>query len=213
MRSKVLFFLSFLALGWLRADEVADIRRLLEASPDRPALYDRLGLALVRAGDMSNAEAAFRKSVKLDRAYGRGWYNLGVLEVVRGRQEDALHHWILAVTMDTNDAWAWMNLGNLFNLRNDPLMAERYYVRAWALAPKDPDLLSNMGVLALKRGDAEKAVRLLEEAYALKPDEDILFNLAVALAKAGRRERLQELRPVLSGGRHEADLLRLWREE
>jgi Flp pilus assembly protein TadD len=205
-------FLCLQGTAWAVAG-VEECKALIEAYPDSPMLYDRLGTALVNAGDLTNAEVAFQKAIKLDRTYGRSWYNLGVLKMSLGDQDSAIGYFILAATVDTNDSASLVNLGSLYSLRNDLPMATRYYQRARGLAPNDPELLNNLGLLALKERNYPGAVSLLEEAFRQKQDEDIRFNLAVALSYTDGKARIRELYPFVSPEtRHYSDVLRLLRD-
>ncbi len=90
-------------------------------------------------------------------------------------------------------------------------LAQRQYPEALAgfralvaRRPEDARLWNNLGAALLISGDPGAACPALERAAALAPGAaDLAFNLAQALAAAGRREearrRLDQLLPTLQG--------------
>jgi len=169
----------------------------LNTNPDNVAVYDQLGVLYARQNDLTNAERYFKKAVKIDRLYSRGYFNLGVLKMNLGDYNAAIENFITAVTFATDDVASLMNLGNIYNIRNDSVNAFYYYKKAFAMDMNDADLQNNLGVIAIKQKNYSEAVLFLARAWATGKDEDIKLNLAVAYYYLGEKGKIRELYPVL----------------
>jgi tetratricopeptide (TPR) repeat protein len=196
----VLFASAFLAVAAAQAQEptVEMCLEHLKANPDAVGVYDQLGILYARRNDLTNAERYFRKAVKVDRLYSRGYFNLGVLKLNTGDYNAAMENFITAVTFATDDVQSLINLGNIYNIRNDLNNAFYYYQKAFSLNMNDPDLQNNLGVLALKHKNYPEAVGFLSHAWQASKDEDIQLNLATAYYYSGDKAKLRELYPVVS---------------
>jgi protein O-GlcNAc transferase len=99
-----------------------------------------------------------------------------------------------AVHLLPNYAEAWSELGGMRRLDLDNAGAIGALQRAVALKPDDALAQYRLGQLYLQDGHAFKAVEHLKQALFYAPnDRATLYNLMLALRKAGR---LEEARPI-----------------
>ncbi len=88
-----------------------------------------------------------------------------------------------------NDANVLNNLAWFYARLEDP-RALQVAERAYNLDPENGHIADTLGWLLVQKGDLERARQLLEQAARQQPDKpEIRYHLAVALAKAGARDR------------------------
>ena len=68
-------------------DEAA--RKSANQAPERPRALVVLGTLAARRGDLTGAEAFFRRAIGVDSSCGSAWLSLGILVWGQGKQEDA----------------------------------------------------------------------------------------------------------------------------
>jgi predicted CXXCH cytochrome family protein len=72
------------------AEAGAEYRRAAELASEDYMLSMNAALAFAEAGNLTDAESAFRIAVKRNPAFDRAWYNLGLLLAQTGRQPEAV---------------------------------------------------------------------------------------------------------------------------
>ncbi len=143
----------------------------------------------METGDVSLAEACFRKAVKIVPDFAEAYANLALVLDKQGITEAA--EVCYRRSMELNPAYSetHLNLGVLLAKKKRFNEAEVAYRRAIALRPHSPVGWSNLGVLyaCMKReGEAEQCYRTamaLDESYATAR-----FNLSYLLLRQGRFE-------------------------
>ncbi len=142
----------------------------------------------------------FRRALQVTRGNWVAEYNLGAVLAARGATEEAVAHYLNALTMRPASAAAHNNLANLLLQRGEAAGALTHYLEAMRLNRIDP-LPRYNAALALERleryGEAEALYR---EALRLRPDyAEARENLALLLRQAGRKAEaltiLQEAAP------------------
>lgn len=103
---------------WDEAQAVLD--RLVEAFPQRPEPYNKLGVLYAERQRLDEAEGCFREALARDRHYVPALTNLGNLLLERGRPAEALAYYAEALQIDPdypplhrNLAVAYRRLGDL----------------------------------------------------------------------------------------------------
>jgi Tfp pilus assembly protein PilF len=127
----------------------------------------------------------------------------------------AMAQYEAVVAIDPNNVVALNNLAFAAGRVGDP-RAITYAERAATLAPRNAAVLDTFGTLLIAKGDADKGLEYLARASALAPGRnDIRFNYAKALAKAGQKdaartelERLQAVKDDFPGKAEIPELLR-----
>src|ERR1035437_9105772 len=128
-------------IGWMlsaplsRADEgrLWRYRDLARASARETLNY---GLALLRAGDMTEGIAQLVKAQKLDPKLPHTWFNLGTAFKRQAEFERALAQFQQMARLAPNDPTTHYQLGALHKLANDLAAAAREFERARELNPR-----------------------------------------------------------------------------
>jgi Flp pilus assembly protein TadD len=95
---------------------VADMERFSSAYPGLAGPLLNLGLARVRAGDESGAEALFQQATTVCARCGAPWNELGVLRRQQGRFTDAEQAYLRAIELEAGFAPTYYNLAMLYEL-------------------------------------------------------------------------------------------------
>jgi putative PEP-CTERM system TPR-repeat lipoprotein len=126
------------------------------------------------------------------RALAEGYLRSGNLTAARATYEQI-------VKVQGEDAAILNNLANILARQKDPKALE-YAERAYKLAPNSPAAQDTFGWLLVEQGQLDNGLRHLRDARLRDPaNPEIRYHLAVALAKAGRKdEARRELEPALA---------------
>ena len=119
------------------------------AKPEDPRLHVFRALGLHRFGHFDASKAELELALKLDATNSQAWYNLGLVEVSRGRIDAALAAFEQALTHNSRDVLALNNLAFLHLTRKkDPHKARFYIDKALAISPTQPLVLANQALIA-----------------------------------------------------------------
>jgi type IV pilus biogenesis/stability protein PilW len=138
------------------------------------------GLQLQKSGDMSGAEDAYLRALKLDPDNARINANLAVLYEGQGRFQLAERHLRNAINVEPNNASARNNLGVvLYRMGNfDGALIE--FNRALALDPKQLDAYTNKGLIFMRWGRYEDARRAFAQVLVADPENALAhYNLGL----------------------------------
>jgi tetratricopeptide (TPR) repeat protein len=165
----------------------------IAVTPDNPSAHFALGVALEKAGQISQAMVQYRVALAIDPSYAKADYNLGQLFSKAGDLPSAVAHFRAAVRSNPNDLASRLNLANSLQrlgrtkdavpvyeecIRRDPDSIEALNNLAWILAT-DPDPQFRNGARAVQL--AERAVELSHSTLPV-----MIGTLAAAYAEAGR---------------------------
>jgi choline-sulfatase len=187
------------ALGYLSGSRSA-------ATSTRPDPKDRIGLAsriaAVTSGEVRGPEliATLQAILRDDPGNPQAHLRLGYAELANGRCAQAEPHFRAAIEGELPSADAALGLADCRMRANDAVGAQRALELARRVEPGNPVVDANLGLIALARDDSSAAIQLLQSALARDPGFlEARFNLARALARAGRRgEALKEAQTLLS---------------
>ena len=104
----------------------------------------------------------------------------------KGRYEQAIRHFNIALELDDSAAEVHNNLAFALVVINKPALALEHYTRAITLNPDYPEARYNLGNLLLSLGRTDEAVNQFKQALRIDPDFFEAHNsLAVALSRKG----------------------------
>jgi len=156
-----------------RALEIDD--QLGEAHVALAALYDR-------DGDLTAAEASYRRGLALNPNYAAGYQWLGEFLGFTGRAEEGLHYSRIAADLDPRSAIIASDYAEVLGMAGRKDEALRQYDVALGI---DPDFYvayqGKASVLHLNFGRVAESVALYERAYSLAPESPYM---ATHLAEA-----------------------------
>jgi tetratricopeptide (TPR) repeat protein len=115
--------------------------------------------------------------------------NLGDIFILKGRPEEAIGQFQLAIRIKPDDAEAYYNLGVILASGGKDVEALEDYRLAVQFNPNHVDAHNNLGSLLAKQGQIAEAIEQFQQAVQVKADgTEARYNLGVALAAQGRRE-------------------------
>ncbi len=127
------------------------------------------GVRLHQAGQLAEAEAAFRRILSADKRHARAMTRLATLQMQRGETEDGLRTMDASLQIDPKQPLAHANRGNALSGMGDLEAALAAYDRALALEP-------NMAATHFYRGNVlvslerfDEALRAYDECVARAP--------------------------------------------
>jgi tetratricopeptide (TPR) repeat protein len=128
------------------------------------------GVALHRAGELTQALRWLRGALRLRPAERRIHQRLGMCHYDQGAFDEALRCYRRALEQperDVADAELYVAIGCAEAERGERDAAERAFERACLLAPDDAEVYFRWAVLCARHGEAEDAARLAARARAL----------------------------------------------
>jgi glycosyltransferase involved in cell wall biosynthesis/LPS sulfotransferase NodH/tetratricopeptide (TPR) repeat protein len=169
---------------------------------DRAAGSFHLGAALVELGELRAGVRFLRESIRhapgdesLFYERADAWEALATAEDMAGRARAAERAYRSALRLRPDSPGALNNLAALLVDCGALDEAEELLWRLLARQHGSGVAWATLGALLLRRGDLEAARKTLETALGIRPNSvAVLSNLALAHARAGRREEAARLR-------------------
>jgi choline-sulfatase len=156
---------------------------------DRRELAARI--AQVTSGELTGAAlvAALEGIVRENPGNGQAHLRLGYARLQAGDCTRAEPEFHAAAAAGLPSADVFLGLATCLGQRRDLTGAERALNEARRLEPDNPAVIANIGLLQATKGDLPAAIQSLNAALTIDPAlHEARFNLAVAYAKAGRRQ-------------------------
>ncbi len=188
--------------SWQRAALFASPEALFRDNiarhPGAALAHQQHGLALLRRGDTSGAQAALREAARLDPADPEPRNHLGFLAVQSGAADEAEAAFREALDLRPSYLDARLNLARLLILQRRLDEARAEFELALASQPREPRALNGLAEVALRQGRYTDAEPLLLAALDALPPEsvteraELLARLGDALAALGRRDEAVE---------------------
>jgi tetratricopeptide (TPR) repeat protein len=145
------------------------------------------GLARHQAGQLAEAETAYRAALAADPALADALHLLGIVALQRGRSAEALGLIDRAVALQPGNAAFFTNRGLVLGNLGRTAEALDSYDRALALQPGVPEAHSNRGNALRDLGRMEEALGSYGEAARLRPAyPEAWANQASVLVDLGR---------------------------
>jgi Tfp pilus assembly protein PilF len=166
--------------------------RMLEESPDNPAIHRGLGFAYARAGNFNEAITHLGEALRLGGGdtpdAGLIYYNLGNAEAARGNLDAAAEHFQRAIEKQPNLAEAYNNLGVMRQSSGRLAEAGRLYEQALEIKSAYAEAHNNLGVILQAAQKLDEAIAHFREAVRLDPGYALAReNLEAALRERGKK--------------------------
>jgi Flp pilus assembly protein TadD len=183
--------------GGKRAVEL--LQSVLSNSPEASSGWLALGIAWQSLGDLSQAEAAFRRAVTLDPRNAANWLNLAAVLNMQESPEavEALRQ---AAMLNPHDDAAWSALGSAEHKRGNLDAAQEAFERSLAIASAGEAAIPYAAMLS-ERGQEWCAVEMLKDYLTRTPNSAAawaaLSNVAqragdMSLVETGCRRALEQ---------------------
>lgn len=168
-----------------------ELKEAIKSAPRYAPAYNMLGLVYMELGDYPQAEESFQQAFSLDGTNPDIHNNYGWFLCQRGRADDAIKHFFLALRnpLYTTPEKSYLNAGVCSLKKNDEQGAEDYFQRALKLRPQEPQALYYLSELALKRKDYFEAKSYLSKLMQVaNPGTEILWLALRIEHKLGNRD-------------------------
>jgi tetratricopeptide (TPR) repeat protein len=159
----------------------------LALRPNSHGVYNDLGRALYRKGEVEEAIACFYKAIALDPKFSMAHNNLGVALKDKGKLDEAIASYKKAIEIDPKYANAHNNLGSVLARKGRVDEAIACYKKAIEIDPKHANAHTNLGLALASKGKVEEAIACFHKAIALDPKYAMPhYSLGLALAGKGK---------------------------
>ncbi len=174
---------------------VSAFERVTELQPDNASGYQRLGAVLNATGDAAKAIVNYERALQLTPT-AKTYAGLGFIYYGQQRFADAAQAYRRALELDPVSHITFRNLGDVYQRMGRRDEARAAFTKAAGIAdrmlqvnPKDAGTLSQQALYEAKLEKRTEAERHATAAAGLAPaDGQVLYNMAVVHALAGRKE-------------------------
>jgi tetratricopeptide (TPR) repeat protein len=150
-----------------RFDEAIDeSHRGMELDPLSATAGTTLGVRLLYAGRMKEAEAEFRKTLEVNPSFAVAHWGLAQCQRADGRIEDHLDELTKAVTLSGNSAYMRAHLGYGYAVSGDRLRADAIRKELEAEASSRYVAPYHLALIAAGLSETDEAAKWLERAFA-----------------------------------------------
>jgi tetratricopeptide (TPR) repeat protein len=192
------------------SESAESFRRVVELRSDDAWGFQGLGLALHELGQLSEAEAAYRKAIAADpRAAAGAWTNLGTLYFEADRPAPAVDAFRQALVLEPASGLMHRNLGDALDRQAKPDEARQEWKQGAELSaaalrvnPRELHELANAAICQAKLGQRDSALGTATSALQVAPaDREPLYAAAAVHALVGDPEQgLRYLEQALQKG-------------
>lgn len=162
--------------------------RALEIIPRDAEVYNFVGLAYHKKGDLDSAIIAFKKAVRLDSGYYQAWNNLGFMNFLKSNYKTALKYFDRSLEANPQYVQAALNRQKTMDILTGDLKLKVFelvektskmdslqlqihnYRKALALDSNYVDAWNNLGVAYYYYGNIDSAVYCLKRALDINPE-------------------------------------------
>jgi tetratricopeptide (TPR) repeat protein len=174
------------------AEEVLEELVLRHADERNPAFFFYLGVVRLRQHRYGEAEAAYRKALRLKRDWANAYSNLSVALSGQQKYSQAEAACRKAIHLKPDCAAALLNLANALQCQGEHTEAEAACRKALGLKPDYAEAYTNLGNALLAQGKFGAGEAAYRKALALKPDlaeaHVNLGNIWMAQKRYGKAE-------------------------
>lgn len=185
---EVLFMLGNMCLKARRFDEAIKFYTPL-VNLNYPVVHYNLGLAYYYKGDFLEAEAEFKKVLKIDPEFPKVFETLGEILIKRGAYEEAIEYLQRGIKKEPYNHMLYYLLAiSHWNLRN-LTEAKEAIETAIDLEPGKAILWETFGELLLDLGEIDEAEKYFNRAIGLDRNlVDSFINLGLIYTYRGKKE-------------------------
>jgi serine/threonine-protein kinase len=156
-------------------DAVRELDRLLAIDRTRAEAYYFMAETYNDMGKLADAEATYKKAIKLRPGYWAGYNALGRYYALHGQYEAAEQNFRMATTLTPDNVMAYNNLGGLYNKWGHYAEAIAALQKSLSLKPSGPGY-SNLGTIYYFLGRYDEAVPMMAKAVDLLPNRYLIWG-------------------------------------
>jgi len=162
------------------------LQPLSKQSPKNFEVWNLLGIAAKNSGEMSTAEKAFKRCIRINTKACGAYNNLGNLFIQTKNIEKAIKCYKDAIRINPTFIDAIYNLGITYLEKNDFVLAEKELLRTLKLKPDHASCLASLGHLYQKQEQYKQAIDYYDQALILDS------NLVLAIQNKAVIFKIQE---------------------
>jgi tetratricopeptide (TPR) repeat protein len=172
------------ALGSSDAAQAIELfRRAATLDPKRKDIWNSMGLAYLRLGQLDSAIDAFKHQLDIDRFDANANNYLGVALVQQQKFDEAALAFKKQIDINPLDNFAHASLGLLLEQQKKFAEALPELDKAAILAPDNPQLQVSLGHAYLAIGKTTEATTAFDKAVELSPTPEVWNNIAYDLVQ------------------------------
>lgn len=162
----------------------------LRKDPRNAVIYNKMGMAELKKGDMASARTHFQKAAKLNPRYSDALNNIGAVDYAQENFGSAAKYFKKAVAREETRATFHVNLGAAWFGQNKLDRAISEYTRALELDPEVLNTSSRAGVSAQISSPEERAKYsyMMAKIYARRGDVESCLRCLRKAKEDGYRE-------------------------
>lgn len=149
----------------------------IEIAPDYALAYNGLGMVQAALGELTKADAAYKKAIALEPNNSESHNNYGNFLCNNGRYDESITHFLAAIKnpLYVTPHIAYTNAGICSNRKKDIVNAEQYFIKALQIEPLNPVAAYQLANIQFDRGDALGAQRTLQNVIVSSPNPELLW--------------------------------------
>ena len=147
-------------------DALSEFKKALRKHPDDPDIFEAMGYAYAKQGDLEKSEASYKKALDIEERFPKALNSLGVIYAKQGKIESAKGVFEKIVAeFPLESINAYINLGNCYRMTGDYKMAETQYHKALMIDPENPNVLNKLWSLYEETNDprSKKTKKMYEK--------------------------------------------------
>ncbi|KDN45262.1 hypothetical protein K437DRAFT_256712 [Tilletiaria anomala UBC 951] len=146
-------------------------RRAILLAPSCAYAYTLAGLESLELRNRDDARNFFRAAIRCERRHWNAWSGLGQICLLDEQYPYAEFHYLLATSINRQNAVLWDLLGWVLEMKNEKYAALTHYNKALSLNPSMAMTILRRGELLQKLGRVQEAHESFLKACTLAPDE------------------------------------------
>lgn len=166
----------------------------IQVSDNNYRAFNNLGILLMDRRQLEEAEGLFKKALKAEPYFGKGYRNLGFVQFKMERWEDAYKNLSQAAQMLPDDVLTHKTLGVLEENRKQTMRAIAHYEISLKFdTDPNPEIYYKLGNLYRKREDYDESIKYFQKLFDYLPDHVSGHNNAAGVyLLSGNRDKALE---------------------
>lgn|GEM_PF-1636368 len=175
------------------AQSLDNMDAYVKADPTDPEAWYLKGRWELAAGNIDEAERAFRKVLDIDRTHFNGYTGLALVAFARGEDHRGIEYLERVVRISPKHSEAFLILGTAYSRAGKNTKALEATKRAKKIDPYDYDSLVNLGTAYTRSGGLREGAVYYLEATRLYPEKPLAFyNLGYVFLIDGQKQEAEK---------------------
>ena len=166
--------------------------QMLKQFPTSFGLYNIIGAANQRSGNLNEAIEAYSKALSIKPDFAEAYNNMGIVLKDQGKLEEAIKSFNNAISINPRNAQAYYNKGIALKEQGKLEEAIEAYNKAVSIKADYFEAYNNKGIALKDQGKLKNAIAAYNKALSIKPNHiEAWCNGAEALEKWNKLDQLE----------------------